>query len=149
MTVRSDNPETRTILLDSIDRVAKGVALSLGVPEDLLPIVKHSPTETTPPTINDADTANYLRDVFTRKIAKNVLLDTPRQGMEAEDFAYFVEPKYGVRGVYFGVGGTQLTDLPKAASHHSPYFKVEPEPSIKLGTEAMVLGALAIFNKDD
>ena len=35
LTVRSDSPEVRTQLLDGIDRVAKGVAISLNVPEDL------------------------------------------------------------------------------------------------------------------
>ncbi|MFQ5983576.1 MAG: amidohydrolase, partial [Woeseiaceae bacterium] len=53
LTVRSDDAETREKLLDGIDRVAEGVARSLGVPDDLLPEVIRSETETTPPTIND------------------------------------------------------------------------------------------------
>jgi len=121
LTVRSNEPSVRTALLDGIDRVAKGVALSLGVPR-------------------------RLRSAFTEKLGENVLLDEPRKGMGAEDFAYFVDPKHGVKGVYFAVGGTLPKDLDGAASHHSPFFKVEPEPSIKLGTEAMVIGALTLFN---
>jgi hippurate hydrolase len=27
-------------------------------------------------------------------------------GMGAEDFSYFVEPKHGIKGYYFAVGGT-------------------------------------------
>jgi len=146
LTVRSNEPSVRTALLDGIDRVAKGVALSLGVPEDKLPTVKRSKTESTPPTRNHAETARRLRSAFTEKLGENVLLDEPRKGMGAEDFAYFVDPKHGVKGVYFAVGGTLPKDLDGAASHHSPFFKVEPEPSIKLGTEAMVIGALTLFN---
>jgi hypothetical protein len=43
----------RIQLLDGINRVAKGVAISMGVPEDRLPEVIRSPVETTPPTLND------------------------------------------------------------------------------------------------
>ena len=37
LTVRADRPEVRARLLDGIDRVARGTALALGVPEDRLP----------------------------------------------------------------------------------------------------------------
>ncbi|MEL7448796.1 MAG: amidohydrolase, partial [Pseudomonadota bacterium] len=52
LTVRSDSSETRAKLLDSIDRVAEGVARSLGVPDDKLPVVTRS-IESTPPNLND------------------------------------------------------------------------------------------------
>ena len=68
--------------------------------------------------------------------------------MGAEDFAYFVTPESGVKGVYFSVGGTPEADLANAPSHHSPFFRIQPEPSIKLGTEAMVAGALSLLAKD-
>ena len=146
LTVRSNDPAVREALLAGIDRVARGVALSLGVPEELLPEVRRSATETTPPTINDRASAEKLRAVMTDAFGAEVLWDAPREGMGAEDFAYFVTPESGVRGVYFAVGGTMPEDLDNAASHHSPFFRIEPEPAIKLGTEAMVRAALALFN---
>ena len=146
LTVRSDDPEVRTTLLDAIDRVAEGVAISMGVPEDKLPTVTRL-KQSTPPTKNNAKMARYLKTVWTESLGEEILLEQSRKGMGAEDFAYFVDPKHGVKGVYFAVGGTAPEDLATAASHHSPFFKVEPEPSIKLGTEAMVLGAMAMFNK--
>lgn len=145
LTVRSDDPKVRMELLDGIDRVAKGVAISMGVPKDKLPTVVRSKTETTPPTVNHLETAQRLRTAFTGNFGESILLDEPRKGMGAEDFSYFVAPETGVKGVYFAVGGTHLKDLADAASHHSPFFKVEPEPSIKLGTEAMVVGAMTLF----
>ena len=146
LTVRSNDPAVRAKLLDSIDRVARGVALSLGVPEDLLPEVKRSATETTPPTINDRATAEQLRAVMTAAFGNDVLWDEPRQGMGAEDFAYFVTPESGVRGVYFNVGGSLPENVDTAAAHHSPFFRIEPEPAITQGTEAMVRAALTLFN---
>lgn len=145
LTVRSDNPETRTALLDGIDRVARGTALALGVPEDKLPTVVRSPTENTPPTINDAATAQRVRDVLTASLGAGTLSDSPRTGMGAEDFAYFVTPESGVKGVYFSVGGTPADQLAAAPGHHSPLFKVEPEPSVTLGVEASVLAAEALM----
>ena len=145
LTVRSDNPETREKLLDGIDRVAKGVAISLGVPEDKLPEVIRSKTQTTPPTINDMPTAQRLRDAFSGHLPEDTLYEQPREGMGAEDFAYFVTPELGVKGVYFSVGGTPANEVDDAPSHHSPFFKVEPEPSIKLGTEAMIIGAMELM----
>ena len=65
--------------------------------------------------------------------------------MGAEDFAYFVQPELGVKGVYFVVGGTPESELGNAPSHHSPFFKVEPGPSIKSGIEATVISALTLF----
>ncbi len=148
LTVRSNNPQVRTTLLDAIDRVAEGVAISLGVPEELMPEVKRSPTETTPPTINDRTTAERIRAAITNGMGESVLIDKPREGMGAEDFAYFVTPESGVKGVYFNVGGTLESNVATAPSHHSPFFKIEPEPSIKQGTEAMVLSAMALFNSE-
>jgi hippurate hydrolase len=145
LTVRSDSFEIREVLLDSIDRVAEGVARSFGVPEDKLPTVVRSKTETTPPTINDEATAQRIKAAFLEHFDDGVVIEKPRDGMGAEDFAYFVAPGLGVKGVYFNVGGTPEAEVDSAPSHHSPFFKVEPEPSVKAGVEAMVVGAMALM----
>lgn len=146
ITVRSNNQEIREQLLDGIDRVAEGVAVSMGVPKNLMPEVIRSKTESTPPTINDRETAERVRAAITAGMGDGVLIDKPREGMGAEDFAYFVQPETGVKGVYFNVGGTPEKDIPKASSHHSPFFKIQPEPAIKAGVEAMTVSAIALFN---
>ena len=145
LTVRSDSPEVREHLLDALDRVAEGTARALGVPDDRLPIVTRSATETTPATINDPETAQRVRDAIAAGMGADRLRDEPRTGMGAEDFAYFVEPGNGVRGVYFDVGGTLAEEIDTAAGHHSPEFRVEAEPAVTAGVEAMVLSALALM----
>ena len=146
LTVRSLDPAVRAQLLDGIDRVAKGVAVSMGVPEKLMPEVIRSKTETTPPTVNDAATAAIVKEALIKGMGADALVELPPEGMGAEDFAYFVTPELGVKGVYFAVGGTPAKDVEKAPSHHSPFFKIEPEPAIKAGTEAMVIAAMRLFN---
>lgn len=145
LTVRSDDPEVRLALLDGIDRVADGVGRSFGLPEELLPEVIRSPVETTPPTINDTDTAERVMAAIGGGMGEEFVTTTPRKGMGAEDFAYFVQPELGVKGVYFQVGGTPEDELEDAPSHHSPFFKIEPGPSIRSGVEATVLAAVALM----
>jgi len=145
LTMRSDSPETRQLIMDGIRRVARGEAIAMGVPEELLPEVNFSKTQTTPPTVNDQATARRVQQVFRDSFGDDILWQEPRQGMGAEDFAYFVTPESGVKGVYFAVGGTKPSEVADAPSHHSPFFKIEPEESITLGTEAMVVAALDLF----
>lgn len=148
LTVRSDNFKTRAMLLDGIDRVTEGVARSLGVPENLLPEVIRSESESTPPTINDEATAHFLRDVLEKNLAEGTVIDWPRGGMGAEDFAYFVHPDHGIKGVYFNVGGTATESTDDAPPHHSPLFQIKPEPPIKTGVEAMVVAAESLLKRN-
>ena len=145
LTVRADNPATRLALLDGIDRVVRGTALALGVAEDHLPTVVRSPTETTPPTINDAATAARVRSALAASMGADRLADVARTGMGAEDFAWFVTPETGVKGVYFSVGGTPAADVASAPGHHSPFFRIDPQPSVVTGVEAMVIAAQALM----
>lgn len=145
LTVRADTPEVREQLLEGIDRIARNTALALGVPEDRLPVVTRSATETTPPTINDAATAARVRDAITTGLGEGVLIDQPRTGMGAEDFAYFVTPESGVKGVYFSVGGTPADEVADAPGHHSPLFRITPRPSVITGVQASVAAAEALF----
>jgi len=145
LTVRSDNPDVRTLLLDGIDRVADGVGRSFGLPDELLPEVHRSPLETTPPTINDTATAERVLAAVSREMGEEYLTQSPRKGMSGEDFAYFVQPGLGVKGVYFSVGGTPGNQVDDAPSHHSPFFKVEPEASIKSAVEATVISAMELM----
>jgi hypothetical protein len=108
LTVRANTPDVRTRLLDGVDRVSRGTALALGVPQDRLPIVTRSATETTPPTIDDSGAASAVREAVAAAMGKERLIEMPPGGMGAEDFAYFVTPESGVRGVYFNVGCTSF-----------------------------------------
>ena len=151
LTVRSDDEAVRKTLLDGIKRIAQNVGRMNGMPEDRLPEVKVS-VESTPVTINDAALTARLRTALIAAFGADTLKSPPRVGMGAEDFAYFVQPELGVPGFYFSVGGTpqQALDAAKAGGppvpgHHSPLFKVDPEPSVRLGTEAMTVAVLDLL----
>ena len=151
LTVRSDDEETRQKLLEGIKRIATNVGRMNGLPEDKLPEVKVS-FESTPATMNDPELTVRMRQVFQAHFGEDVLHFEPREGMGAEDFAYFVQPEHKVPGAYFAVGGTTQADIdaedaggPPVPSHHSPFFKVAAEPSVRLGTEAMTVAVLDLL----
>jgi len=152
LTVRSNDTETRTQLLEGIERIARGVGLAAGLPEDLLPIVE--PTgESTPVTVNDFELADRIRKVFVRELGKDAFYEKTYDGMGAEDFAYFVQTEHRVTGWYFTVGGTPQSDLdaaeaggPAVPSHHSPLFKIEPHASVTSGVRAMTLAVLELLD---
>jgi hippurate hydrolase len=150
VTVRANDEGTRKQLLAAIARIAKGIARAHGVAEDRLPEVKVS--EGTPTTNNDPDLARRLRSALERDLASGTVVPFGQESMGAEDFAYFVQPEHGVRGFYFQVGGTPQSAFdaaraggPPVPSHHSPLFKIDPEPSIRLGTEAMTAAVLDLL----
>ena len=152
VTVRANNEKTRAQIIAAVDRIAKGVARANGMPEDKLPVVKVS--EGTPTTINDGALARRLNASLARDLGTGVMVPFQQTGMGAEDFAYFVDPKLGVPGYYFAVGGTPQAAFdaekaggPPVPSHHSPLFKIAPEPAITLGTEAMVMTTLELLKR--
>ena len=151
LTVRSDDEAVRKLLLDGIKRIAENVGRMNGMPEDRLPEVKVS-VESTPVTRNDPALTARLRAAFVDAFGEEVLKSPPRTGMGAEDFAYFVQPEHGVPGFYFNVGGTPQAAFdaakaggPPVAGHHSAMFRIDPEPSIRLGIEAMTVAALDLL----
>ncbi|NVD26458.1 amidohydrolase [Parasphingorhabdus flavimaris] len=152
LTVRSDDEDTRAKLLEGIKRIATNVGRMNGLPDDKLPevLVSH---ESTPANYNDAAMTKRVKGVFAARFGEEVFDNKPREGMGAEDFAYFVAPNTDVPGVYFAVGGTPQADFDREASggapvpsHHSPFFKIAPRESVTLGTEAMTAAALDYLN---
>jgi amidohydrolase len=152
VTVRANSRESRNMFIDAIRRVAINTARAHGVAEDKLPEVTVS--ETTPVTINDGPLARRLNAVLAEKLGPDVLIPFQQTNMGAEDFSYFVDPSYGVPGYYFAVGGSNPAWIeaaknggPPVAGHHSPLFKIDPEPSVRLGTEAMVTATLDLLKR--
>ncbi|MEE8467763.1 MAG: amidohydrolase [Planctomycetota bacterium] len=154
LTVRSNDEGVRAQLLEGIVRIADGVGRAAGLPEDLLPEVIVS-TEATPTTINDVALSERIHAAFVRELGEDALFVNEPEGMGAEDFAYFVQTEHKVPGCYFSVGGTPQADLdaeeaggPAVASHHSPLFKIDPEPSVKAGIQAMTVAVLELLKKN-
>jgi hippurate hydrolase len=152
LTVRNTSEETRTLLLDGIKRIAENLGRAAGLPEDMLPEVIVS-DESVPPTINNAELARRLKKAWAGELGEARVVDIPTTGMGAEDFPFFtVDPD--VTSVYWAVGGTPAEDFKReegggapVPSHHSPLFKISPEPSVTAGVESSVTALLELMGK--
>jgi hippurate hydrolase len=152
LTVRSTSPETRKILLDGIVRIAENMGRVAGLPEDKLPEVTIS-KESVPPTINDAPLARRLKGAWVAKMGDDAVVDIPTKGMGAEDFPFFTTDP-AIPSVYWAIGGTPKADFdseaeggPAVPSHHSPLFRITPEPAVRSGVESTVVALLELMGK--
>lgn len=153
LTVRSESKETRTLLLTSIKRMAENMGRSLGMAEANLPVVNEVDTPV-PPVLNDVPLVRKLKAAWIQKMGEAAYgADKFRDGMGAEDFAYFTADP-SIPGVYFAVGGTPPADIERAKagtyvlpSHHSPLFKIDAAPAVKTGVEATVIALQELMPK--
>jgi hippurate hydrolase len=151
LTVRSTSEETRTLLLEGIERIAVNMGRVAGLPEDKLPEVTVS-EESVPPTTNDAALARRLKVAWSKAMGDNAVVDNPTKGMGAEDFPFFtVDPS--IPSVYWAIGGTPAEDFeraktggPAVPSHHSPLFRISPEPAVRAGVESTVVALMTLLN---
>jgi len=150
LTVRNTSEETRQILLDGIRRIAENMGRVAGLPEDKLPEVIVS-NESVPPTVNDADLAHQLRAAWIEALGEDHVVDEPTKGMGAEDFPFFTADP-DIRSVYWSIGGTpreafaaEAAGGPPVPSHHSPLFKISPEPAVTAGVESTVVALLNLM----
>ena len=152
VTVRNTSLETRKLLLEGIKRIAENLGRAAGLPEDKLPEVIYS-KESTPPTINDTPLTERLKANWIEKLGEERVLAIRSKGMGAEDFPYFTTDP-AIPSLYFAVGGTPAEKLQAARaggepvpSHHSPLFKITPEPAVVTGTTATIYALLELMPK--
>lgn len=150
LTVRNTSEETRRILLDGIERIAVNMGRVAGLPEDQLPEVTVS-EESVPPTVNDRELARRLKGAWAEEMGEDAVIYNPTRGMGAEDFPFFTTDP-DIPSVYWQVGGTpqEAFDIaaaggPPVPSHHSPLFKIVPEPSVTAGVESTVVALLTLM----
>ena len=150
LTVRNTSPETRELLLSGIKRIAENIGRAAGLPDDKLPEVSVR-NESVPPLVNDAALIARLKSAWREEIGEHAVVSDQRADMTGEDFPYFmIEPD--VPGVYWDVGGTKQEWIDRAAAggapvpgHHSPLFKIAPEPTVRAAVESTVVALLELM----
>ncbi|MBT8091204.1 MAG: amidohydrolase [Gammaproteobacteria bacterium] len=152
LTVRNTSEETRAILLNGIRRIAENMGRVAGLPEDRLPQVIIS-EESVPPTRNNAELTRRLKVAWTDAMGSDAVVDIPTKGMGAEDFPYFTDDPE-IPSVYWAIGGTPQGDFdtemsggPPVPSHHSPLFKISPQPAVRAGVESTVVALMTLLQE--
>ena len=152
VTVRANNEATRAQIIAAVDRIAKGVARTHGMPDDKLPVVKVS--EGTPTTINDAALARRMNAALARDLGPALWCRSSRATWAPRTSLISSSPSWACRAIISrSAVRRRRRSMPRkragppVPSHHSPLFKIAPEPAITLGTEAMVMATLELLKR--
>jgi amidohydrolase len=153
LTVRSYKPEVRKLLLDGIQRIARGEAIAAGMPEDKMPVVTIREEMYTPATFNTDKISTGTLALFQQHFGPERAIKTPAV-MGGEDFSRFWLADKSIESLIFWVGGTPKDkwdaaggDQQKLPSLHSPFWAPDAEAVISTATEAMTIAALDVLKK--
>lgn len=146
MTVRTYKPEVRKRVLASIDRIARGIALAAGVPDNRAPVVEVLAHESVDATWNDPVLTERLAKALTRDMGpQNVVKMDPL--MVSEDFGHFALDRK-IPAVMLNVGAVDAAKIAsgeRLPSLHSSQFAPVPEPTLRGGIKAMVLAVMELL----
>lgn len=152
VTVRSYKSETRKQLIAAIQRIALNLALAAGMPADKMPEVIVTP-ESTASLYNTPELTRVVRNSLERVLSPERVL-TVEATMGAEDFAEFGMTKEKIPLCMFRLGTQSASTVSEAKAKkvtlpglHSPFFRPEPEPTIKTGVQAMSTVLLDLLKK--
>ncbi|MDM8010421.1 MAG: amidohydrolase [Parasphingorhabdus sp.] len=153
LTVRSYGDETRAKLLDGIKRIARGEAITAGIPEDRMPVVSLREAEFTPATYNSPEFSVEMAELFASRFGQDRVVQS-KPVMGGEDFSRYRRADENIKSMIFWVGGVPMaeyqaaqTDGTKLPSLHSPFWAPDAEKVIKTGAEALTAATLQIMKK--
>ncbi len=152
LTTRTFKEDVRLRIIASIERIAKGVALAAGVPEDRAPIIKVVESENAPALYNDPKLTERVATAIGRAIGTdNVTKVAPLMG--SEDFGRFSLDRQ-IPAFMFWLGAIEPSRVEASRksgkplpSLHSSLFEPLPEPTLRTGVRAMTAAVLELMKK--
>ena len=152
LTIRTYKEEVSQHILASIDRIAKGVAMAAGVPEDRAPILKVIESENAPSLYNDPQLTERLATAIGKAIGPDNMIKSPPL-MASEDFGH-LSLDHQIPSFYFWLGAMAPEKIAASRksgkplpSLHSSLFEPLPEPTLRTGVKAMTTAVLELMKK--
>ncbi len=146
LNIRAYSESTRTLLINGIKRVVSGECMASGSPKE----PEFELYDEYPLTSNDPEVTGRVASAFEAYFGDRAFT-APRQSA-SEDFSR-IPDALGVPYTFWALGGIDekkwytaeaagklATDIP---ANHSPHFAPVIEPTLKTGTAAIVVAALA------
>ncbi len=153
LTVRSYSDETRAKLLDGIKRIAEGEAVTAGLPEDRMPVIRVRDDEFTPSTYNSPEFSMEMAKLFEARFGKERVVQS-KPVMGGEDFSRYRRADESIKSMIFWVGGVPMEEYQEAKkegkklpSLHSPLWAPDAEKVVATGAEALTAAALDLMKK--
>lgn len=151
LSIRAFREEVREKILSAIDRTARGIALTAGVPADRSPVVRI--TEGVSATYNDPALAARLKGAFTAALGDGNVLEG-HAVMGSEDFGLFGLENHRIPTFLMWLGAVDPGKIAESRrtgqalpSLHSSLFAPAPEPSIRAGVVATAAAVLELMRK--
>ncbi|MDX1906722.1 MAG: amidohydrolase [Bacteroidia bacterium] len=152
LTLRSYTDEVRNDLIAGIRRIAQGLAIAAGLPEDKYPVVTVR-DEYVPSLYNDPALTDRLTGVY-RQVLGSGQVRTVSPVMGGEDFSRYgkTDPAVPVHLVWLGVVAPDRAAAAERGelslpSLHSSQFAPVIDPAIKTGIIALTAAALDLLQK--
>jgi amidohydrolase len=148
--IRYNSDAIRDRMLASIGRMVRGLALSAGVPDDLMPVIRR-PGEATPPMVNDPGLTEEVRAGLVPVLGEeNVILIPQLTG--SEDFSNFGNGDPPVPICYLRLGAADPRELEESRRTgrdlpylHNSRFAPPADPTIRTGSIAMAAAVAALL----
>ncbi|QQX79075.1 amidohydrolase [Shewanella sp. KX20019] len=153
LTLRSYNPDVRLQQIEALKRLTKGIAISAGLPGELMPEVYVHEDERIPSTYNDPTLAANVQASIEQEIgAENVLKSEPV--MAGEDFGLYGLTAEKRPITIFWLGAVEpdayqisLDKGEALPSLHSSQFAPDYPLTINTGVRVMSRSAMNLFNQ--
>ena len=137
-------------MIASVIRIAKGVGIAAGLPDDKLPIV--NVTKGYPANYNDPHLTKQIIQVFEKAIGKNNVTN-PQPSLIGEDFSYYSLDKK-IPSLFFLLGSSDSLKYNESMqtgvalpSLHSTLMAPSPDITIKTGIKTMTSAVLELLKK--
>lgn len=143
-TIRSYQPQVREKLLEGVRRTANATAVMAGAPEPVVDFGNGGNSA----VINDKAVVDRTVAALKAQLGDPKVVQVPPI-TASEDFSEFVNA--GVPSMFFFIGVIDPKEFAQSRQpggkpvpfNHSPFFAPVPEPSIKLGVQAMTTAVLS------
>jgi hippurate hydrolase len=147
ITVRSYKPEVRQRVLTSIERVAKGIAMAAGIPDDRAPIVEIHQAEAAEATWNDPALTTRLVGAVKRELGDaNVVEIDP--SMVGEDFGRFgLGRQIPTSMLVVGASPPAVIASGSVPGLHSSKFAPEAEQTLRTSVRTLTTSVLELMKK--
>ena len=148
LTVRTFRPEVRTRVLESIQRIPRGLAIAAGLPEERWPVFEHLTGESVAATYNDPALTRRVSAAVAREIgAANTVEADP--AMVSEDFGLFgLGGKIPTALLVLGAADPALLRAGTQPGLHSGKFApYDPPLVLRTGVRAATAAMLELLGK--
>jgi amidohydrolase len=153
LTLRSYSMAVREQMLQSIQRISRGLALAAGLPEERMPLMRVR-EDFTPALYNDPELTRRLMHVFRAWLGEGKIIPRlPRMG--GEDFGRYGLTEHRIPICMFSLGSISPERISQSLragqplpALHSPFYAPDPEPAIQTGVSAFTLAVLELLRQD-